>query len=128
MSPQSDLPPEHRRTTVTSASYPPPAENILSACSDRKADCRCAKLPGSSAQQYARCFSTPFFQQDAERTEFLTKRHRYGVPQLGTTHFTGCPNRFTFETFTQLVDGIDQFDNRGVNRYTEACRRASLVD
>ncbi len=31
-------------------------------------------------------------------------------------------NRFTFETFTQLVDGIDQFDDRGVNRYTEACR------
>ncbi len=54
----------------------------------------------------------------------MTKRHRYGVLQLGTTHFQDVLefNRFTFETFTQLVDGIDQFDDRGVNRYTEACR------
>ncbi len=54
--------------------------------------------------------------------EFLTEGHWHRVLQLGTTHFQNVLelNRFALEAIAQLVDGVDQFHNRGINRDAEA--------
>ena len=84
-------------------------------------DCRCAEV--NFQQQFSSTFDVFhfFFQQDAESAEFLTKGHRHCVLQLSTAHFQDVLefDSFTLKTFTQLVNGIDQFNQRRVNRDAE---------
>ncbi|MOA30355.1 hypothetical protein D3C78_1514390 [compost metagenome] len=65
-----------------------------------------------------------FFQQHAERMEFLAQCHRHRVLQLGTTHFQDGFELFglVVKAFAQLVDGVDQLLVGSVNRNAETGR------
>ena len=62
-----------------------------------------------------------FFQQHAERMEFLAQRHWHRILQLGAPHFQNGFKLFCLavKPFAQLVDGVDKLLIGGVNRNAE---------
>ncbi|SAJ31298.1 Uncharacterised protein [Enterobacter cloacae] len=54
--------------------------------------------------------------------EFLSEGHWHRVLQLGTAHFQDVLELygFTLEAIAQLINRVDQFDDRGIHRDAEA--------